>query len=291
MRDWKEQLNGIMLVHDDFFLNYCTCDDKMKNTDEKHVKMHWDAQANKDISSDQVTLKDINQRKLEINLICRYLDKRDLLLEIGCGNGFSTSIFSKNVNYIHAIDCSEEMINRAVREFGQMDNVKFEFGDVLNLNFPECMFDSVVVERCLINLSSWEEQKLAIKNIARVLKPGGRFIFVEGIENGLIELNTLRTKMGLNPIITASYNLNFNEDALIKFVKEDFQIMTLHKFGTYDFISRVIHPLMVYPNEPTYDAKINDIAREVCLNISSFDKFSRLIGLILKRKDSSPELR
>ena len=256
----------------------------MKKKDEISIKKHWDTQATESVEPQQVTLRDVNQRQMEINLICKYLDKRDKLLEIGCGNGYSTKFFAKEVTFIYAIDYSSKMIERATRESTNLNNVKFEIGDVLDLKYAANTFDAVVVERCLINLTSWEKQKNAIKNIAHILKPGGRLLFIEGSENGLIELNKLRDRVGLPPIITVDYNHNFNEELLIQTVEDDFDIVAIHKFGVYDFISRIIHPMLVYPNEPAYNAKINEIAFNINSKISGFEKLSRIIGLILKKK-------
>lgn len=255
--------------------------------DEKSIKEHWNDEAGKEVAAEQVTLRDLNQRQLEIDLVCKYLDKNDLVLEIGCGNGYSTKFFAEKARFIHAIDYSSQMIARANREYPNMGNVRFVVGDVLDLQYASNTFDVAVVERCLINLVSWEKQKQAITNIAAVLKPGGKLIFLEGSETGLTELNTVRINVGLPRIITVSFNQNFNEDLLLAFVRNDFNIIAIHKFGVYDFITRVVHPLLVYPEEPTYDAKINKIAATLTAKISRFDQVSRMIGLILEKKSGS----
>jgi ubiquinone/menaquinone biosynthesis C-methylase UbiE len=95
----------------------------MERRDEKSIKIHWESQATEGIEPQQVTLKDINQRHLEIDLICKYLDKRDLLLEIGCGNGYPTKFFANEVNFIHGIDYSTKMIERAIRESKNIHNM------------------------------------------------------------------------------------------------------------------------------------------------------------------------
>ena len=254
-------------------------------TNKEYTKGHWKTKAKDNISSSIVTLNDHFQRELEINFIIKYLQSSDKLLEVGCGNGYSTNYFAKYVNEVVAVDYSKEMIERAKSEFGDIENARFIVNDVLNLEFKPNTFDCVVTERCLINLSSWEDQKKAFNNIFNVLKPGGHFIFVEGIEDGIRNLNLIRKNIGLKEIVTAKYNLNFVENELIDYLKTKFEFLVINKFGTYDYISRIVHPKLVWPNEPQYDSNINKIAKEIQDSTynTDLDKYSRLICIVLKK--------
>jgi hypothetical protein len=50
--------------------------------------------------------------------------------------------------------------------------------------------------------------------------------------------------------------------------------MDIMSFGAYYFISRVVHPLVVLPDEPKFEARINEVARKIARNIPGFDKLS-----------------
>lgn len=256
----------------------------------KKVKLFWNKRAAlRDLPSGQVTHKDVWQHWLEIQTIGRYLRKSDRVLDVGCGNGFSTRIFLSLVKEIIGIDFSEEMISRAKEETKQ-DSFPgkaptFYQHDVLNL-LPSFLgyFSVVISERCLINLANFEDQKRAITNIASVLKLGGRFIFVEGSAEGRSRLNEIRKKAGLPKMPPVWHNIDFHERETLKFLQKNFILEDRIYFGMYDFLSRVVHPLLVDPEEPRYDARINEIAAKLSLQVEGFEDLSRVLFLVLRKK-------
>ena len=48
-----------------------------------------------------------------------------------------------------------------------------------------------------------------------------------------------------------------------------FKIQEIQRFGMYFFLSRIIHPLMVFPEKPKFDSKINLIAQEIASKIET----------------------
>jgi len=250
---------------------------------------YWDERANINAPANIVTLNDHNQRELELQFISNWLKPTDFVIEAGCGNGYSTRTFSKLAKQVLAFDFSEAMIERAITENKDLGNVVFTTGDVKDTKFESNVADVVITQRCLINLMTWKEQTEAIDEIKRILSPGGLFVLVEGLD--ISELNKVRTQMGLPKISVVPHNNNFDMRKIIGYIGKKFEIHQIKTFGMYDFITRVIHPLMVYPNEPTYDAKINEIAKRIELDlidngmllsgycISELSKLSRTIGI------------
>lgn len=89
-------------------------------TKHSRVRKFWDERAVQEgVSSHEVTHKDIWQRWLEIKAIGDYLRKKDRVLDVGCGNGYSTRIFAGLCKEIVGIDYSNEMIDRARAESGK----------------------------------------------------------------------------------------------------------------------------------------------------------------------------
>jgi SAM-dependent methyltransferase len=266
---------------------------RVKDVKTKHsqVKKFWDERAVQGgISSQEVTHKDIWQRWLEIKTISNYLRKKDRVLDVGCGNGYSTRIFSGLCKEIVGIDYSNEMIDRARAESEKRGEratklTLFAQCDVLELN-PSLfgLFDLIISERCLINLGSFEKQKRAIAQIASVLKRGGRFIFVEGTADGRENLNRFRKAAGLSPMPRVWHNLDFRERETLAYFKRHFRIEERKYFGLYDFLSRVVHPLVVRPEEPQYDAAINEVAAKLSVNCGEFAHLSRVIFLVMRKK-------
>jgi ubiquinone/menaquinone biosynthesis C-methylase UbiE len=249
------------------------------------IKKFWEDQAlNKNLSEDLVTHRDRNQRLLEIETLLSYLPYDQNILDIGCGNGFSTALFSKQAKRIVGIDYSEAMIERAQKEFEHFPNVEFKVQDVLNLEFPDRHFDVVISQRCLINLGTWESQQKALLSIKRVLKPRGFFFLQEGTRQGRERLNQIREIFGLGRMPSVPFNLDFDEERLWPFIQQYFDIVEIRRFGLYDLISRVVHPLLVSPAEPKYDAEINKVARQLS-RLRGMEEMSREFSAFLRRLD------
>ena len=263
----------------------------MPNRHKELVKRFWEARASeKAIHEREVTTPDIWQRWLEIELIKQFLGKEDKVLDVGCGNGYTTRQIAPQVSEVVGIDCGEEMIARALRESASEEgaaeyNVTFWVQDVLSLNETTLgMFDTAISERCLINLENWEEQKCALDKIASVIRPGGRLIFVEGCKQGRENLNRARTDVGLEALPPVWHNVDFDENATESYLKRAYTVERKLNLGAYDFVSRVVHPLLVSPDEPKYDSKINEIAAKIALRTQDSSRIGRVLFLVLRRK-------
>jgi len=52
----------------------------------------------------------------------------------------------------------------------------------------------------------------------------------------------------------------------------------------YYFLSRVVHPLLVAPEAPRYDAPINRIALDIARQIPDFMGLGHLVAFILRKR-------
>lgn len=261
----------------------------MSSESIERIKETWEGRAkNTRLHGTYVTMTDRNQRVLEIDEALRYIPVGQRILDVGCGNGYSSAIFAKQAEHIVAIDFSEAMIARATREYGNVPNVTFEVRDVLApLPYAAASFGVAVAQRCLINLASWENQQRAIENIARVIRPGGLFVMQEGSRQGRLALNQLRQSMGLQAMPDVPFNTDFDEEKLWPFLRRHFEIVDVRRYGLYDVIARVVHPLLVAPAEPSYEAKINDIARKIAGTSDAAGDVSRWFTAVLRVSSSS----
>ncbi len=97
--------------------------------------------------------------------------KNKKLLDVGCGPGIHLKEYIKRGVIGTGIDLSEKMINLAKDYCPQ---AKFKKGNVYNLPFEDKSFDIVTASFILDHLKNLEK---GIKEIERVLKVGGLFIF------------------------------------------------------------------------------------------------------------------
>jgi ubiquinone/menaquinone biosynthesis C-methylase UbiE len=242
------------------------------------TKAFWDDQARAHGASDLATAPDHHYRTLEINSILRMIEcieKRETILDVGCGNGYSTVKIGKKFPeaMITGVDYSEPMISEANK--AAIPNVEYFHGDVLTLSRNKDLrgqkFDIVLSARCLINLATWEEQKAGILEMLKMLTPTGRLILVENTEAGLASLNLLRTQVGLHPIEVRWHNKYLPQAEFNRFLSEScenglFAVDHVHNIGNMYYIaSRVIYAKLCEDQgtEPDYNNPINAIAAEL----------------------------
>lgn len=104
----------------------------------------------------------------------------EAVLDLGSGGGFDCFIAGAKVGAtgrIYGVDMTPEMVSKArtnidgyTKQTG-LNNVEFRLGEIENIPLPDASVD-VVISNCVLNLSP--DQPRVWKEIARVLKPGGR---------------------------------------------------------------------------------------------------------------------
>jgi SAM-dependent methyltransferase len=253
---------------------------------DSRVKNFWETRAqDQSLTDAEATHQDVWQRWLEIETIKPFLRPTDRMVDVGCGSGYATRLLAPLVRETLGVDFSESMIARARTAAAGQSNLRFEVGNALELD-PRALgtFDVALSVRCLINLESWELQQRAIDNVAALLKPGGRFIFVEGLADGRRNLNTMRVRMGLSEMPTVWHNVDFEDAKLMPFLDRFFTVEARRHFGVYDFVSRIVHPMAVAPESPVYDSAINRTAAQLAVQLQDFGAVSRVAFLVLVRR-------
>jgi len=80
------------------------------------------------------------------------------------------------------------------------------------------------------------------------------------------------------------FSNKFDEDEMIPIALKSFQKLEyVQRFGMYYLLSRIVHPLLVAPEQPKYDAKINEIAKIIASKIPNFDDIGHIALFIFKR--------
>ncbi|KAB2496021.1 class I SAM-dependent methyltransferase [Priestia endophytica] len=149
---------------------------------EKQFKWHetskekWDNQANT-WNSKSKEMWETGSRSIVIPTIEKFAQKGEKYLDVGCGDGFGSSLLhSKNIN-VTGVDLSSKMIEKAEELFGQ-EGLKFVQGDFASLPFGDEEFDGAMV----INALEWTETPLSsLQELKRVVKKGGKaFVAILG---------------------------------------------------------------------------------------------------------------
>ncbi|MFH1231837.1 MAG: class I SAM-dependent methyltransferase [Planctomycetota bacterium] len=124
-----------------------------------------------------ITIKQYNEvglAKYEEYLIKKFF-KGKRVLDIGCGCGRTTMPLSQMGFEVIGIDLVPEMIAVAQNKFLHID---FRIMNACNLEFPDEHFDNVLFSfNGIDNIYPNKKRLIALKEIYRVLKPGGTFLF------------------------------------------------------------------------------------------------------------------
>ncbi len=103
------------------------------------------------------------------------------VLEVGCGPGTATSVFSKTAGIdglVVGVDCDLKMLKQAAITSKQCPNVTFLLGDAHRLPFEDAKFDRLYAKRLFQVLPPTSAPKL-FGEMQRVLKPSGVLVLVD----------------------------------------------------------------------------------------------------------------
>jgi ubiquinone/menaquinone biosynthesis C-methylase UbiE len=116
------------------------------------------------------------------------------VLDVGCGLGKMTVAVAKHLTSgrVTGIDIWDQMEipgNSPQRAYKNAtietvaERVKFEEGNVLNLDYPDASFDIVTSSSVLNNLEGRDLRIKALREAQRVLRPGGALLLLEPLRN------------------------------------------------------------------------------------------------------------
>jgi len=248
----------------------------MTSTDVRKIIDYWSEQAKTYGSDPLANTPDYWLREIEhsnIVKILRHLHGSMSILDIGCGNGYTTLRLHEAFPQHSFLggDLSPEMI-RVARESGHAsgslgeNSIRFEVLDVCDLRQYESSFDIVLSVRCLINLPSSELQWAALKQIWHALRRHGQCILIENFQDPQERLNRVREELGLPPIPVRWHNRYFNESELVKRCENLFEVSeSVPITSTYYLITRVVYSKLcqLEGRVPGYDHPIYEIATKL----------------------------
>ena len=99
------------------------------------------------------------------------------VLEVACGTGIVTRRLRDRLaptTKLVATDLNEAMISYASRKFSRSENIEWKRADATYLPFSDQSFDAVV---CQFGLMFVPDKPQALREVYRVLKSRGRFVF------------------------------------------------------------------------------------------------------------------
>jgi ubiquinone/menaquinone biosynthesis C-methylase UbiE len=236
----------------------------MNNFNQTEMYDFWNSRADLGLLAGT---NDIILKKMEMQEIAKHVREGMKILDVGCGNGITAAYLAENfkVNII-GVDFSDKMIdnaNKIIQGKKMKGNIIFQKDNIQDLLALDCNFDLIYTERTLINLPTWDAQKMAIHNIFSHLVKKGIYAMCESSMDGLNKINSLRASIDLPQITHPWHNRYLFDEEINELAMEGITLDSVNDFSsTYYFLSRVVnaHIALNEGKEPDYNSIINQLA-------------------------------
>jgi len=223
---------------------------------DEAVKGHYDRIATQDGLNPASTMQDETVRQKETDaiktLVADYAAqaraKELSFVDIGCGNAFTVRTLRTSLNApisYDAFEPNDKMRGQAEKQLTGLDRVKTAKADIREPGFaPDNAYDILLSQRVIINILDLDHQRQSLKNLVRIVKPGGLLIFIEAFQSGLDYLNDARSEQGIEPLPPAFHNLYLPDDFFDLPELKPYSGDTIgqHFLSTHYYVSRVLHP-------------------------------------------------
>lgn len=189
-----------------------------------------------------------DMNELFVKKIMENIEKGSKVLDIGTGNGFVLRILQKKIDFdvgLVGMDNSPQMIE----ECKKLQGVEAILASNYAIPFPAESFDIVTAKNVT---------RFSAKEIFRVLKPNGKFIFREyGKGKGLCEISELFAERLIRARDCSYYVRKLSLAGFLKFSIEKFEITRV-----YENIQDVIDIMNSFPYIKDFSVEDEDVVRE-----------------------------
>jgi SAM-dependent methyltransferase len=146
-------------------------------TDARSTRDLYDASAGAWTRNEPISLSDFTARPFVLKLCEPYYGAR--VLDLGCGEGYcARKLKSGGAGEVLGIDLSSGMIDAAIKEEAERPlGISYRQGDAQKLAPLETGSFDLVVAVFLFNYVDCVAMTNCMREVARVLKPGGKFVF------------------------------------------------------------------------------------------------------------------
>ncbi len=163
------------------------------------------------------------------------LHEGETVLDLGSGGGIDVLLSARRVGpsgKAHGLDMTDEMLAlaRANARKAGVENVEFHRGFIEEIPLPDESVD-VVISNCVINLSA--DKPKVLREVARVLRPGGRFAVSDVIADEQMDAATRADMQAYTGCIAGALTEREFRQALLDAGLVDVEIGETHRVHEY----------------------------------------------------------
>lgn len=163
------------------------------------------------------------------------LVKGPKVLEVGVGTGKNLPYYPPGIEII-AIDLTPGMLARARKRAQKIGlDLDLRLGDVQDLEFPDESFDAVVATFVFCSVP---DPVLGLKEVRRVLKPGGQVLLLEHVRSERPVLGRLMDL--LNPLVVRLMGPNINRRTVDNVQRAGLKVERVESLGMGDIFKLII---------------------------------------------------
>ena len=158
----------------------------------------------------------------------------ETVLDLGSGGGIDVLLSARRVGpsgKAHGLDMTDEMLTLARENATKagVANVEFHKGYIEEIPLPDASID-VVISNCVINLSA--DKARVLREVARVLRPGGRFAVSDVIADEKMDEATRADMQAYTGCIAGALTEREFTEALVAAGLADIEIRETHRVHT-----------------------------------------------------------
>lgn len=127
-------------------------------------------------SWDEISAGYFGKAVCEAAIARAYLRPEMVVADIGAGTGFVAAGLAPLVKRVYVVDASAAMLEVAKKNLSEYNNVEFHEADGSSLPFPEYSLDAIFANMYLHHMA---DPLSAIREMVRVLRPGGRLVITD----------------------------------------------------------------------------------------------------------------
>ncbi|MEM7109738.1 MAG: class I SAM-dependent methyltransferase, partial [Bacteroidota bacterium] len=114
-------------------------------------------------------------------------EDRKFILDAGCGEGRNLRYFVNNAHEVFGIDLNEEALLMAMMTYTSVPKEHWSAGDLKVIPYPDDYFDGIICSAVLHFARDYKHFDAMMRELVRVVKPGGILFIRTATEIGLSE--------------------------------------------------------------------------------------------------------